>query len=392
MSTTLQFLPSLSANLGILQLNNPASLNALTLEMIRSMTPTLRKWQRTGVRATLMVGTPYEKNGKVKPAFCAGGDVKKVYLAGIGKEDKSITTDFFREEYQLNYMIATQAPHLPQVSIWDGVVMGGGVGLSVHGKYRVATERTIFAMPECKIGLFPDVGGTWWIPRLKLYNQWKSGLVGGVGNYLALTGGRLAAEDLLYAGIATHYVKSENLDDLKSALAESTTNSSADDSSGDCVAGVLMSFHDHNVDTKSSFLSQNRNDIDFAFDGKDSMEEIIAALESMGEDSQFGQSTLNTLKQMSPTSLKVTLEGLKRGAKLSSVGEALQMEYRMSQAFMREGSDFYEGIRAALVDKDGKPQWSPQTLEEVTEDIVDSYFKPLGDNELDVNAIGNAKL
>ncbi|KAL7432505.1 hypothetical protein ACHAXM_003151 [Skeletonema potamos] len=392
MSTTLQFLPSLSANLGILQLNNPASLNALTLEMIRSMTPTLRKWQRTGVRATLMVGTPYEKNGKVKPAFCAGGDVKKVYLAGVGKEDKSITTDFFREEYQLNYMIATQAPHLPQVSIWDGVVMGGGVGLSVHGKYRVATERTIFAMPECKIGLFPDVGGTWWIPRLKLYNQWKSGLVGGVGNYLALTGGRLAAEDLLYAGIATHYVKSENLDDLKSALAESTTNSSADDSSGDCVAGVLMSFHDHNVDTKSSFLSQNRNDIDFAFDGKDSMEEIIAALESMGEDSQFGQSTLNTLKQMSPTSLKVTLEGLKRGAKLSSVGEALQMEYRMSQAFMREGSDFYEGIRAALVDKDGKPQWSPQTLEEVTEDIVDSYFKPLGDNELDVNAIGNAKL
>ncbi len=339
-----------------------------------------------------MVGAPSERNGTVKPAFCAGGDVKKVYLAGIGKEDKSLTTDFFREEYQLNYMIATQAPHLPQVSIWDGVVMGGGVGLSVHGKYRVATERTIFAMPECKIGLFPDVGGTWWIPRLKLYNQWKSGLVGGVGNYLALTGGRLAAEDLIYAGIATHYVKSENLDDLKRALAESTTNSSADDPTGDCVAGVLTSFHDHNVDTQSSFLSQNRNDIDFAFDGKDTMEEIIAALESMGEDSQFGQSTLKTLKQMSPTSLKVTLEGLKRGAKLSSVGEALQMEYRMSQAFMREGSDFYEGIRAALVDKDGKPKWSPPTLEGVTDDIVDSYFEPLGDKELDVNAIGNAKL
>eukprot|EP00985_Skeletonema_marinoi_P029592 scaffold28346_cov73-Skeletonema_marinoi.AAC.1 len=211
--------------------------------------------------------------------------------------------------------------------------MGGGVGLSVHGKYRVATERTIFAMPETKIGLFPDVGGSWWIPRLKLYSQWKS-------------------------GIATHYVKSEKLDDLKSALTESTTSTS-DDPNGDCVAGVLMSFHDHNVDTKSSFLSQNRADIDYAFDGKDTMEEIIDALESMGEDSQFGQSTLKTLKQMSPTSLKVTLEGLKRGAKLSSVGDALQMEYRMSQAFMREGSDFYEGIRAALVDKDGKPKWSP---------------------------------
>ena len=335
-----------------------------------------------------MVGSPYEKNGKVKPAFCAGGDVKKVYLAGIGKEDdKSLTADFFREEYQLNHMIATQAPHMPQVSIWDGVVMGGGVGLSVHGKYRVATERTIFAMPECKIGLFPDVGGTWWIPRLTLYNHWKSGLVGGVGSYLALTGGRLAAEDLIYAGIATHYVKSEHLDDLKIALADSTRNPSAND-----LTGVLMSFHDHNVDTESSFLSQNRNDIDFAFDGKDTMEEIISALDSMGEDSQFGQSTLKTFKQMSPTSLKVTLEGLKRGAKLFSVGEALQMEFRMSQAFMREDSDFYEGIRAALVDKDGKPKWSPLTLEEVTEDIVDSYFEPLGDKELDVNTIGSAKL
>mmetsp|Transcript_12376 Transcript_12376/g.19038 ORF Transcript_12376/g.19038 Transcript_12376/m.19038 type:complete len:393 (+) Transcript_12376:223-1401(+) len=392
MSTTLQFLPSLSANVGILQLNNPASLNALTLEMIRSMTPILKQWQKTGVRATLMVGAPYEKNGKTKPAFCAGGDVKKVYLAGIGKEDKSLTADFFREEYQLNHMIATQAPHLPQVSIWDGVVMGGGVGLSVHGKYRVATERTIFAMPETKIGLFPDVGGTWWIPRLKLYSQWTSGLVGGVGNYLALTGNRLAAEDLMYAGIATHYVKSENLDDLKSALAESTTRSSADDPNSDCVASVLMSFHDHNVDAKSSFLSQNRADIDYAFDGKDTMEEIIDALESMGEDSQFGQSTLKTLNQMSPTSLKVTLEGLKRGAKLSSVGEALKMEYRMSQAFMREGSDFYEGIRAALVDKDGKPKWSPDSLEEVTDDIVQSYFEPLGDKELDLSAIGSAKL
>jgi enoyl-CoA hydratase/carnithine racemase len=289
-------------------------------------------------------------------------------------------------------MIATQAPHLPQVSIWDGVVMGGGVGLSVHGKYRVATDNTIFAMPETKIGLFPDVGGTWWIPRLKLYSQWKSGLVGGVGNYLALTGNRLTAEDLIYAGIATHYVKSENLEALKSALAESTTSASADDPNGDCVASVLMSFHDHNVDTKSSFLSKNRADIDYAFDGKDTMEEIIDALESMGEDSQFGQSTLATLNQMSPTSLKVTLEGLKRGAKLSSVGEALQMEYRMSQAFMREGSDFYEGIRAALVDKDGKPKWSPSSLKEVTDDMVQSHFEHLGDNELNVNAIGSAKL
>ena len=154
-SFTTQLLPSLSSKLGILQLNNPSSLNALTLDMIRSMTPTLTAWQQqggAGVKATLMTGTPYEKNGKVKPAFCAGGDVKAVYLAGISSNDNNnttttVTADFFREEYQLNHLIATQPPHMPQISIWDGVVMGGGVGLSIHGKYRVATENTVFAMP-----------------------------------------------------------------------------------------------------------------------------------------------------------------------------------------------------------------------------------------------------
>ena len=115
--------------------------------MIRSMTTTLKTWQTAGVRATLMVGTPYERNGKTKPAFCAGGDVKAVYLAGLSEDNKSLTADFFREEYKLNHLIATQPPHAPQISSWDGVVMGGGVGLSVHGKYRVATENTIFAMP-----------------------------------------------------------------------------------------------------------------------------------------------------------------------------------------------------------------------------------------------------
>jgi len=341
-----------------------------------------------------MEGAPYEKNGKSKPAFCAGGDVKAVYLAGIAKDDaeKDLAADFFREEYILNHQIATQPPHVPQVSIWDGVVMGGGVGLSVHGKYRVATENTLFAMPECKIGLFPDVGGTWWIPRLKLYSQWQNkSVVGGVGNYLALTGARLKAEDLLYAGIATHYVKSDQLEEMKGSLIDA---SKVDDSSklGDCAASVLMSFHDHTIDLEKSFLSQNRQEIDYAFDGKDSVEEIYTSLESMGSDSQFGQSTLETLSQMSPTSLKVTLEGLKRGSKAQNIGEALQMEYRMSQAFMREGSDFYEGIRAALVDKDGNPKWSPASLEEVTDGIVESYFEKLGDRELCLVGKESAKL
>ena len=251
---------------------------------------------------------------------------------------------------------------------------------------------------ECKIGLFPDVGGTWWIPRLKLYEQWQNNkhvVVGGVGNYLALTGSILKAEDLLYAGIATHYIKSNQLDELKRALVDATKKEEDDNKEvvgDDCAASVLMSFHDLGIDTESSFLSKNRQDIDYAFDGKDTIEEIIASLESMGSDSEFGQSTLKTLRQMSPTSLKVTLEGLKRGAKVQSIGEALQMEYRMSQAFMREGSDFYEGIRAALVDKDGKPKWNPTSLKDVTEEMVESYFDELGENELCFTDKQTAKL
>ena len=214
---------------------------------------------------------------------------------------------------------------------------------------------------------------------MKLYEQWKNkNVVGGVGNYLALTGSILKGDDLIYAGIATHYVKSNQLNELQSALVDASKDNN--DMLDDCAESVLKSF-DHSIDTGSSFLSQNRQDIDYSFDGKDSIEEIIEALESMGPNSQFGQSTLQTLSKMSPTSLKVTLEGLVRGARAQNIGEALQIEYRMSQAFMREGSDFYERIRAALVDKDGSPKWSAR-LEEVTQEMVESYFEELGEREL----------
>lgn len=226
------------------------------------------------------------------------------------------------------------------------------------------------------------MGGSWWIPRLKLYSQWQNKtVVGGVGNYLALTGARLKAEDLIYAGIATHYVKSNHLEELKRSLIAA---SEKDDSSklgdlGDCAASVLMSFHDDGIASDASFLSENRLDIDYAFDGKESIEEIFDSLEKMGPDSKFGTSTLSILKTLSPTSLKVTLEGLKRGAKAHTVAEALQMEYRIVMHMMKEGSDFYEGIRAALVDKDGNPRWSPANLNDVTEEMVNGHFEELGD-------------
>jgi enoyl-CoA hydratase/carnithine racemase len=349
--------------------------------MIRCLSPTLDVWQSSPtkgpVRATLMIGSSYEnKSGKTKPIFCAGGDVKSIYL-----NPTSLASTFFQEEYQLNYKIATQPKHIPQVSIWDGIVMGGGVGLSIHGTYRVATENTIFAMPECNIGLYPDVGGSWWIPRLtKLYNTNSNHhQVGGVGNYLALTGARLKAEDLIYTGIATHYIKSNQIDELRKCLI-AATEIDDDSNNDDCVANVLQSFHQESFE--ESYLSTNRIDIDYAFHGKDTVEEIYSSLESLvHEESKFATTTLATLKTMSPTSLKVTLEGLKRGAKAQSIAEALQMEYRIVMHMMKEGSDFYEGIRAALVDKDGRPNWNPTNLADVTNEMVNKHFELLGEED-----------
>ena len=389
---TTKLLPSRSSNLGIFELNNPSTLNSLDLDMVRSINHVLPQWQSDAtLRATLMIG----RHGSKRPCFCAGGDVKSVYMSGKGltgnKADEEaaqthqhgyghrglLTADFFREEYQMNHTLATQDhDNLPQVSIWDGVVMGGGVGLSLHGKYRICTENTLFAKPETAIGLFPDVGGMWWLSRMK----------GGLGNYIALTGQRLKADDLLYAGLATHYVPSVRLDELKSALIAATDT---DDGlkGGDCVASTLMSFHDESKINKSdSFLAKNRAEIDQAFDGKEKkVEDIVSSLEVMASSgSTFARKTMDTLSKMSPTSLKVTQEGIRRGSELPNIGEVLKMEYRMSQAFMRDGSDFYEGIRAVLVDKDQNPTWEPQSLDEVTDDMVTSYFESLGDHELEL--------
>ena len=358
-------LPSRSGNLGKLELNNLKALNALNLDIVSCLNDVLSIWKNDkSLKATMMTGTGDK-------AFCAGGDVKALYMDYQNNSSGTkhgyghgglLTADFMRTEYGVNYKIATQT--IPQISIWDGIVMGGGVGVSVHGKYRIATEKTLFAKPETAIGLFPDVGGMFWLPRCK----------GGLGPYIALTGARLKADDLLYAGIATHYVASDDLDDLKEALIDATTTE------GSNVGSVLLSFHKE-IPTNESFLAKHRTEIDYAFEDKTSMEQIIEQL-SQKTDSEFCKKTLSTLHRMSPTSLKVTLEGLKRGKSLPSIKEVLEMEYRMAQAFMRDGSDFYEGVRAQLVDKDKNPQWNPKTLAEVSNETVETYFQHLGDNEL----------
>jgi enoyl-CoA hydratase/carnithine racemase len=376
MRFTTQLLPSRSGNLGVLLLNNPKPFHALTLEMMTAFQDVLKVWYQDDSMKAILVKSSKESK---KPAFCAGGDVKRVYLScvqdegvhGVGTPGLN-SAEFFRQEYLVNHAMATA--NKPQISLWDGIVMGGGVGISIFGKYRVATENTLFAMPETGIGLFPDVGSMYWMPRILSETT-------GIATYLALTGKRLRAADLLYVGLATHYVPSLQLDDLERALVTATEKLQPTATAETAVAPVLLSFHQNpTMDPQQSDLAKQKADIRKVFgpvlrNPHHSVETICEDLKLLGND--FGQETLETLAKVSPTSLKVTLEGLRRGSQATSVGEDLHMEFRMAQHFMKEGSDFREGIRAALVDKDGNPQWKPSKLEDVTQEMVNSYFGPI---------------
>lgn len=390
----------------MLQLNNPAALNSLDIEMVsflNDILPTFTSSPSTGTQSQQLLSskadasppsairaTIFIANQEKRKVFCAGGNMKRIYLAGMGLSTQTPdiqafqakhhgygfpgleTSDFFREEYQMNYKIALQLMEnkMPQISIWDGIVMGGGVGLSIHGKYRVATQHTMFAFPETNIGFFPDVGASHVLPKLN----------GGIGNYIALTGARLYADDLMYAGLATHYVPSENVDGMLQRIVEESVKDSGEVGETNFVAGLLMSHHEELDSQEKCFLEKNREQIDEAFEGKQSVEDIMIVLEE--SNTEFARDTLDILRKMSPTSLKVTLESMIRGKRLNDIGECLKMEYRIGQMIIRKGSDFYEGVRAVLVDKDRNPNWSPTRLEDVTETMVASYFEELGGNEL----------
>lgn len=229
-------------------------------------------------------------------------------------------------------------------------------------------------MPETAIGLFPDVGSMFWMNRL---------LKRPVANYLALSGQRIGPNDLLYTGLATHYVPSNQLGEMEKALIEASSKQPKDGIANgnalekmddDIVASVLMSFH-RTQDTKSSFLAQHQDIITQTFN-EDRVEDIFTNLQQQN-DNKFCTETLQTLNKVSPTSLKVTLEGLKRGALLTTIGEDLRMEYRMASACMRPGSDFFEGVRAVLVDKDHTPNWNPPTIDAVSDEYVESFFAPV---------------
>uniref|UniRef100_A0A1A7YP19 3-hydroxyisobutyryl-CoA hydrolase n=1 Tax=Iconisemion striatum TaxID=60296 RepID=A0A1A7YP19_9TELE len=338
---------------GVITMNRPKVLNALNLTMIRQIYPQLKKWEIDNEMDIVII------KGAGGKAFCAGGDIRAVTEAG--KVGGSLAQDFFREEYILNNTIG--AYRKPYIAIIDGITMGGGVGLSVHGRFRVATEKTLFAMPETAIGLFPDVGGGYFLPRLR----------GKLGLFLALTGFRLKGRDVQRAGVATHFVESTKVPDLEKELVDLKCPSDAD-------VSKLLEFYQNqsSLDSEKPFvLEKHISEIDRLFSSS-SVEGIVQNLSADGSD--FAKKQAEILSKMSPTSLKITFKQLQLGAALS-LQDVLVMEYRLSQACMR-GCDFYEGVRAVLVDRDQNPKWSPSTLDQVPDQLVDECFSSLAQKDL----------
>ena len=343
---------------GVITLNRPDRLNALTFNMVKSISQNLVDWEKDDKIKTVIIEGAGEK------AFCAGGDVvnlrKKVLEEGGPPTE--LSRNFFYEEYLLNYKI--NQFRKPFVALIDGVTMGGGVGVSMHGSHVVSTEKTMFAMPETAIGLFPDVGGGWLLAQLN----------SGLGLWLALTGDRLRAYDLLRTGLVNFYINSNKMGNLKEALIEVSSDNKED------VTNLINSYS--SKPEKISVIENNEEVIKQIFE-HDTIEKIFEELELLiNEGNDFAVHTKKELLVKSPTSLKITLKQITQ-ARQMSLAEDLVMEYRMVQKCQSSG-DFYEGVRAMLVDKDRKPKWNPNSIDKVDEIWVNHFFEPLNENDLKI--------
>ena len=334
-----EILVARDGGLGRLTLNRPQALHALTTVMCSTCITVLSDWRRDPAVQAVLIDHSGERG------FCAGGDIRM--LADSGASDGRLARAFFFTEYRLNHLLFSYPK--PVIAVMDGITMGGGVGLSAPARYRLATERTTFAMPETGIGLFPDVGGGWFLPRLP----------GRIGLWLALTGARIKAADCLHAGLATHHVPSERLPELKVALAENPID----------IEALLAQFH---VDPGPAPLLAHRAELDAAF-GQGSVEAILAALEA---GSDWARAQALALRTKSPQTLKVAFRQLALGLAAPDFAANMAMEYRIGARVVQR-HDFLEGVRAVIVDKDNAPKWDPATLEGVGEDLLDAIFAPL---------------
>ncbi len=331
---------SVEGRAGCVQLNRPRALNAITLDMFRALHRQLDAWATDDRVERIII------EGAGDRAFCAGGDIRALYDWGLAMDGRFL--DLFREEYVLNTFIKHYPK--PYIALIDGIYMGGGVGVSVHGSHRIVTERSTFAMPETGIGLFPDVGSTYFLPRCP----------GETGMYIGLTGARLKAGDALYAGIATHFVSSDVLAALRDAL---TTADDIDD--------TLALFASRR---EAETLSMHRGAIDRHF----LQASARGVLDSLRADpSEWAQQQAAIIETKSPTSLVICHRQLRDGLTLD-FRSCMKLEYRVVNRIFT-GHDFFEGTRAVVIDKDNAPKWQPATLQQLRPADVDVYFEPLAD-------------
>ena len=345
-----EILFSREGSAGRILLNRPKVLNALTQKMIVELHEQLEVWAFDDLVKFIIIEGAGEK------AFCAGGDIRALYDSRPNNDE--FVRRFFADEYRLN--MAIKAYPKPYIAIMDGIVMGGGVGVSVPGLRRIVTERTRCAMPETGIGLFPDVGGTFYLSRAPDYT----------GVYLGLTGEQMNAANTIYADFADLLVSSDRLPSLLTEIC-------GRDYSGDVLAEIDHLIKSYEKTPSPADLSSMSSAISDVF-SKDTIEQITTGLKERG--TEWSSRTLATLKQKSPTSLKVTLKAINTARELT-FNDSMAQEYRIVLQVMK-GRDIYEGTRALIVEKDGQPNWQPALLELVTDDIVDAHFRLLGDLEL----------
>ncbi|QRM27512.1 enoyl-CoA hydratase/isomerase family protein [Microvirga sp. VF16] len=349
MDESVEVLCAKQGEAGLITLNRPKALNALTLNMVREIRRALDAWAQDPSVTRIVVQGAGEK------AFCAGGDIRQLTEdLKAGRREEALA--FWREEYQLN--IAIKRYPKPYVSLIDGIVMGGGVGVSLHGAYRIAGDRYLFAMPEVGIGFFPDVGATYALPRLP----------GQTGMYLALTGERVKRADAMMLGLATHAVPSGNIEGLREALI-----------AGDPVEVALSRVA---TDPDQAPLETEREIIDSCFSA-DSVVEILARLDQAAANgSEFAAKTAAGMRAKSPTSMNLAFEQVRRGTSMD-FEEAMKTEFRIVSR-IGDGHDFYEGVRAVLIDKDNQPRWQPASLDKVDRAIINRHFASLGDRDLEI--------
>ena len=361
-----------------IELNRPKKLNSLDASMSRKIISRLLEWQKSDMANIILI------SGAGPKAFCAGGDVPALAkLNTSGPEGRAQSQGYFSFEYRLDHLIATYTK--PLISYLDGITMGGGVGLCVHAPIRIATERTLFAMPETTIGFFPDVGGSFFLPRLE----------GKIGTYLALTSERLKGVNAFYAGVATHYIDSSTLPALTARLAELRFKDYDDMSSRLASIDATIAEYDTGLphDEPMLLAGELRNAIDRCF-RPDSIEGIISALEEERESHPdegirtWAQKSLQTFSERSPTSLRVALRQMQLGPEWT-IGETFRREYELAGKFMAH-PDFTEGVSARLIRKPAEaPVWSPPSLSEVSDKDVEEMFRPVpGGQQLDLFSTG----